>query len=97
MYWFTGIIGTSFLDYYEGRRHSSPVRVVDVPVGVAVQWGERGFPREYAERTYVDLRYWADLPNGGQFTAKQSPDLVASAMRGFFSSLREGRWRGDGH
>jgi len=94
LYWFTGTIGTSFLDYYEGRRHSSPVPEVVVPVGVAVQWGERGFPREYAERTYTDLRYWADLPRGGHFTAKQSPDLVASAMREFFSSLGEGGGEG---
>jgi pimeloyl-ACP methyl ester carboxylesterase len=94
LYWFTGTIGTSFLDYYEGRRHSSPVPEVVVPVGVAVQWGERGFPREYAERTYTDLRCWADLPRGGHFTAKQSPDLVASAMREFFSSLGEGGGEG---
>jgi pimeloyl-ACP methyl ester carboxylesterase len=89
LYWFTQTIGTSFLDYYHGRRHGKPIPLIDVPVGVAVQWGERGFPREYAERTYTDLRYWTDLPGGGHFTAKQSPDLVAAAMREFFAPLRE--------
>jgi pimeloyl-ACP methyl ester carboxylesterase len=87
IYWFTRTIGTSFLAYYHGRRHDKPIPLIEVPVGVAVHWGERGFPREYAERTYTDLRYWTDLPGGGHFTAKQSPDLVAAAMREFFSGL----------
>ena len=89
VYWFTQSIGTSFLAYFHGRNHYQPVPLVDVPVGVAVQWGERGYPREYAERTYTDLRYWTELPRGGHFTAKQSPDLVASAMRKFFTDLRD--------
>lgn len=87
LYWFTNTIGTSFLPYYHGRRNEKPLPLVEVPVGVAVQWGERGFPREYAERTYTDLRQWADLPEGGHFSAKQSPDRVAAEMRRFFGSL----------
>lgn len=87
LYWFTRTIGSSFLPYYEGRRAERPVPVVEVPVAVAVHPGERGFPREYAERTYADLRSWAELPRGGHFTAKQSPDLVANAMLEFFGSL----------
>lgn len=88
LYWFTHTIGTSFLAYYHGR-HQKPIPMVEVPVGVAVQWGERGFPREYAERTYADIRLWTDLPSGGHFTAKQSPDLVARAMWDFFAGLRD--------
>lgn len=88
LYWFTGTIGTSFLPYYHGSKEK-PLPMVTVPVGVAVQWGERGFPREYAARTYTDIRVWSDLPKGGHFTAKQTPDLVATAMREFFAPLRD--------
>jgi pimeloyl-ACP methyl ester carboxylesterase len=88
LYWFTGTIGTSFLPYFHGRNHDKPLPMVEVPVGVAVQWGERGFPREYAERSYTNIRTWTDLPQGGHFTAKQSPDLVAKTMREFFAPLR---------
>jgi epoxide hydrolase len=93
LYWFTETIGTSFLPYFHGRNHERPLPLVEVPVGVAVQWGERGFPREYAERTYTDLRQWEELTSGGHFTAKQSPDLVASAMCRFFSELAESEFR----
>lgn len=87
LYWFTGTVGTSFLPYYHGRKHDKPLPLVHVPVGVAVQAGESGFPREYAERTYTDLRQWSELSRGGHFTAKQSPELVASAMCEFFPGL----------
>jgi epoxide hydrolase len=93
LYWFTETIGTSFLPYFHGANHERPLPLVEVPVGVAVQWGERGFPREYAERTYTDLRQWEELASGGHFTAKQSPDLVASAMCRFFSGLAESELR----
>lgn len=87
LYWFTQTIGSSFLPYYHGRAYGVGLPMVEVPVGVAVQWGERGFPREYAERTYTDVRMWTDLPRGGHFTAKQTPDLVAGAIRDFFASI----------
>lgn len=87
LYWFTRTIGTSFRAYYDDR-HETPMPRIGVPVGVSVQWGERGFPRSYAERTYTDIRYWNDLPSGGHFTAKQSPDLVAANMRSFFRAVR---------
>lgn len=87
LYWFTQTIGTSFLPYYHGRVHSPALPMIEVPVGVAVQHGERGFPREYAERTYTNVRMWTELPRGGHFTAKQTPDLVGRAMSAFFASI----------
>lgn len=87
LYWFTETIGTSFRAYFEEREEPSMPRI-GVPVGVSIQWGERGFPRRYAERTYDDIRFWNDLTSGGHFTAKQSPELVAADMRTFFAGLR---------
>ena len=86
LYWFTKTIGTSFLPYYHDK-HEPTLPMVSVPVGVSVQWRERGFPRHYAERTYTDIRVWRELPSGGHFTAKQSPELVAADIRAFFASL----------
>lgn len=83
LYWFTESIGTSFRAYFDDRLET-PMPRIEVPVGVSIQYGERGFPRHYAERTYTDIRFWNDLPSGGHFTAKQSPELVAADMVAFF-------------
>lgn len=88
LYWFTRTIGTSFLPYHHDR-YGPTIPRVTVPVGVAVQHGERGFPREYAERTYTDVRTWSELPRGGHFPAQQVPELVAAEMRAFVAPLRD--------
>ena len=90
LYWFTQTIGTSFRAYFDDRLET-PMPLIGVPVGVSIQYGERGFPRHYAARTYTDIRFWNDLPAGGHFTAKQTPELVASDMRAFFGSLKDSR------
>ena len=87
LYWVTETIGPSFRPYIDDRLEQS-IPLIGVPAGVSVQWGERGFPRSYAERTYRDLRFWNELPRGGHFTVKQTPDLVAADMREFFRPLR---------
>lgn len=87
LYWFTGTIGTSFRAYFDDAQET-PMPRIHVPVGVSIQYGERGFPRSYAERTYTDIRFWNDLPTGGHFTAKQTPELVAADMRTFFQIVR---------
>ncbi|SIO23014.1 epoxide hydrolase family protein [Agromyces cerinus] len=89
LYWATRSIGTSFRAYFDDRFDTAPMPLVEVPVGVAVQYGERGFPQSWAARTYRDIRAWQQLPSGGHFTVKQSPELVATAMREFFRPLRE--------
>ncbi|KQZ07743.1 hypothetical protein ASD23_18285 [Agromyces sp. Root1464] len=88
LYWATQSIGTSFRAYYDDRFDTAQMPLVEVPVGVAVQYREHGFPQSYAARTYRDIRAWQQLPSGGHFTVKQSPELVAAAMREFFWPLR---------
>jgi pimeloyl-ACP methyl ester carboxylesterase len=84
LYWFSRCIGTSFAAYWS---EDEDLDVVDVPVVVAVQRGERGFPRSFAARTYRDIRAFSELPEGGHFTAFQSPDLVAAELRRLLSLL----------
>ena len=85
--WVTQTIGSSFRPYVDSRLEPPP-GVVEVPVGVSVQLGERGFPRSFAERTYRDIRFWNDLTEGAHFTAKQAPSVLAADMRTFFRALR---------
>ncbi len=87
LYWVTNSIGTSFRPYVDNR-HDRPVGLVHVPAGISVQVKEAGMPREFVGRTYLDVRYWNDLPRGGHFTAKEEPALVAADIRQFVRPLR---------
>lgn len=61
---------------------------ISVPAAVAIM--ERGavnVPREWAERSYTDLRRWSILPRGGHFAAWEEPELLAEDLRGFFAPL----------
>lgn len=82
LYWFTNSIGTSFRAYSDSRL-DPPLPVVDVPAGVTVQVHERNYPRELAERTYTDLRYFSRLEQGGHFTAAEAPVEIAADIRTF--------------
>ncbi len=47
-----------------------------------------GMPREWAERSYSDLRRFALMPRGGQFPAMEEPELLAEELRAPLSPLR---------
>ena len=88
LYWISGCIGSSFRAYYD----SSPLPelpVITVPAAVAVQVGESKYPREMAERNYLDLRGFSHLERGGHFTAAEAPDLLAQDIRRFVATLEE--------
>ncbi|MCU1442289.1 MAG: putative hydrolase or acyltransferase of alpha/beta superfamily [Cryobacterium sp.] len=87
LYWVTGSIGTSFRAYHDDR-YERELPLITVPAGITVSLADRGMPRELAERTYRDIRFWNELPRGGHFVAKEEPALVADDIRTFFHSLR---------
>jgi pimeloyl-ACP methyl ester carboxylesterase len=60
---------------------------IDVPAGV-VLFGLARWPREWAERSYADLRHFVELPRGGHFGALEEPQLLAHELRAFFRGLR---------
>jgi pimeloyl-ACP methyl ester carboxylesterase len=92
LYWATETINSANRLYYERAHHPRPRRLEDritVPTGVALttQLIER-IPREFADRLFVDIRRWEDLPRGGHFVALEEPELLADAIRAFFRPLR---------
>jgi microsomal epoxide hydrolase len=46
------------------------------------------WPREWAERSYSDLRRFVVMPRGGHFGALEEPELLAGELRAFFRGLR---------
>lgn len=87
LYWLTGTIGTSFRAYLDDR-HETEMPQIGVPVRVKVQHGERGFPRSYAARTYLDIRSWEELPDGGHFAAWQNAEEVAAGIISLEADVR---------
>ncbi|HZE51449.1 MAG TPA: epoxide hydrolase [Jatrophihabitantaceae bacterium] len=87
LYWATGTIGTSFRSYFDDDQ-TPPMPRVDVPTGITLTPEDRGYPREYAERSYSDIRQWTGPTRGGHFLALEEPDLLAADLRSFFRPLR---------
>ncbi|MGH2550463.1 MAG: epoxide hydrolase family protein [Thermomicrobiales bacterium] len=79
LYWFSRSIGTSFRAYYD-YRFETEFPEITVPVAVAIQHGEAGFPQSYAARSYRDIRSWRELNDGGHFPAWQNSREVAAGI-----------------
>jgi|ERR1700677_44048 pimeloyl-ACP methyl ester carboxylesterase len=87
LYWITGSIGSSFRSYYNDRV-VSPLPIITVPTGISPTPEDAGYPREYAERTYSDIRQWRELRRGGHFLALEVPEVLVRDLPDFFRPLR---------
>jgi len=87
LYWVTGTIGSSFRSYYDDDQ-APPLPRVDVPAGITLTPEDRDYPREYAERSYPDIRQWTGPTHGGHFLALEEPALLAADLSAFFRPLR---------
>jgi pimeloyl-ACP methyl ester carboxylesterase len=44
--------------------------------------------RRWAEKRFVDIRYWNELDRGGHFAAFEQPELFVNEVRSFFRLVR---------
>lgn len=87
LYWVTRTIDSSFRTYFDDDQ-APPLPPVNVPTGITLTPEDHAYPREYAERTYTDLRQWTGPTRGGHFLALEEPDLLAAHLQAFFRPLR---------
>ncbi|MEV5210179.1 epoxide hydrolase family protein [Micromonospora sp. NPDC053740] len=89
LYWVSGTIGSSFRQYADFD-HNTPRPDITVPAAftVSTEPAQANFPREIAERACTDIRHWSEPGRGGHFMPLEEPDLLATEMRQFFTSLR---------
>ena len=87
-YWLPGAGASSARLYWESfrRRVRDPV---EVPAGMSI------FPKEifrasrrWAERRFLDIRYWNELDRGGHFAAFEQPGIFVDEVRAFFRTVR---------
>jgi pimeloyl-ACP methyl ester carboxylesterase len=86
LYWATGSIGSSFQPCFDDE-HTPMLPPVAVPAGITLTSEDAGYPREFAQRTYRDLRTWKETKSGRHFLPLEEPALIAAHLREFFSPL----------
>jgi epoxide hydrolase len=95
LYWLPRTGASSARLYWESIEQvnewiSGPTRdTVAVPTGCSVFPGELQRPsRRWAEKRFLDIRYWNEPERGGHFAALEQPALFIDEVRAFFRLVR---------
>jgi epoxide hydrolase len=95
LYWLPGTGASAARLYWESIRQvnrwisGSASDTVAVPTGCSVFPRELQRPsRRWAERRFLDIRYWNEPAKGGHFAAFEQPALFVEEVRGFFRLVR---------
>jgi pimeloyl-ACP methyl ester carboxylesterase len=95
LYWLPATGASSARLYWESIRQvnewisGSTTDTVAVPTGCSVFPKELQRPsRRWAERRFLDIRYWGEPEKGGHFAAFEQPELFVNEVRSFFRLVR---------
>jgi epoxide hydrolase len=95
LYWLPGTGASSARLYWESIRQvnrwisGSTDDTVAVPTGCSIYPKELQRPsRRWAEKRFLDIRYWNELDKGGHFAAFEQPELFVNELRAFFRLVR---------
>ncbi|NSC19919.1 alpha/beta fold hydrolase [Streptomyces albus subsp. chlorinus] len=97
LYWLTRTGASSARWYWEAARwvprgaEEENARPVTVPTACSLFPAEP-WPtaRRWAERRYLDLRWWHEMDRGGHFPGLEQPELLVSEIRAAFQHARPG-------
>jgi epoxide hydrolase len=95
LYWLPGTGASSARLYWESSSLvnewiSGPTSdTVSVPTGCSIFPKELQRPsRRWAEKRFLDIRYWSEPSRGGHFAAFEQPELFVDEVRAFFRLVR---------
>jgi epoxide hydrolase len=95
LYWLPRTGASSARLYWESIRKvnewisGTATDTVDVPTGCSIFPKELQRPsRRWAEKRFLDIRYWNEPPRGGHFAAFEQPELFVEEVRSFFRLVR---------
>jgi pimeloyl-ACP methyl ester carboxylesterase len=95
LYWLPRTGASSARLYWESIRQvdawisGADVDTVDVPTGCSIFPKELQRPsRRWAERRFLDIRYWNEPERGGHFAAFEQPELFVEEVRASFRLVR---------
>jgi pimeloyl-ACP methyl ester carboxylesterase len=96
LYWLPGTGASSARLYWESIRQvnewisGAAVDTVTAPTGCSIFPKElQRLSRRWAERRFVDIRYWNEPDRGGHFAAFEQPQLFVDEVRAFFRLVRQ--------
>jgi pimeloyl-ACP methyl ester carboxylesterase len=88
LYWLPGAAASSARLYWESFRNV-PIEQVPIPTACSI------FPKEilrtsrrWAEKRFLDIVHWNELPKGGHFAAFEQPETFVTELREAFRGLR---------
>jgi pimeloyl-ACP methyl ester carboxylesterase len=91
LYWLPRTGASSARLYWESIRQvdewisGTATDTVTVPTGCSIFPKELQRPsRRWAERRFLDIRYWSEPERGGHFAAFEQPELFVDEVRAFF-------------
>jgi epoxide hydrolase len=95
LYWLPRAGASSARLYWESIRQvdawisGSATDLITVPTGCSIFPKELQRPsRRWAERRFLDIRYWNEPERGGHFAALEQPELFVEEVRAFFRLVR---------
>jgi epoxide hydrolase len=95
LYWLPGTGASSARLYWESSKlvdesiFGPTDDTVTVPTGCSIFPKERQRPsRRWAEKRFLDIRYWNEPARGGHFAAFEQPELFVDEVRAFFRLVR---------
>ena len=95
LYWLPRTGASSARLYWESIRQvdawisGSAPDTITVPTGCSIFPKELQRPsRRWAERRFLDIRYWNEPERGGHFAALEQPELFVEEVRAFFRLVR---------
>jgi epoxide hydrolase len=95
LYWLPRTGASSARLYWESIRQvnewisGSVTDKVSVPAGCSIVPKELQRPsRRWAEKRFLDIRYWNEPGRGGHFAAFEQPELFVDELRSFFKLVR---------
>jgi pimeloyl-ACP methyl ester carboxylesterase len=95
LYWLPRTGASSARLYWESIRQvdawisGTATDAISVPTGCSIFPKELQRPsRRWAERRFLDIRYWNEPRRGGHFAAFEQPELFVEEVRAFFRLVR---------
>jgi pimeloyl-ACP methyl ester carboxylesterase len=95
LYWLPRTGASSARLYWESIRQvdawisGEATNTISVPTGCSIFPKELHRPsRRWAERRFLDIRYWNEPERGGHFAAFEQPELFVDEVRAFFRLVR---------